>query len=239
MQNFFSSSTKDLNKIHSLIFFNGKSLYKDANLLATANKSYASATSLLVLSTEEYIKSILILLETNGYDVFKNSKSRKFFKDHKIRHNIAQIIELISFFFDTGSEITAKYKKRKTNNSKFSWIIETIIILLRSFDNIKLNEDRILFLSEFNNLKNNGLYVGFKDQISIPSKVINESKYIKTKEINERISNFYKVLRMLFHPKVDRHINPVILRTYQKSLKQEISKLLKETELTDLKNEIV
>jgi len=238
MQNFLTIPHKDLDKAHAPIFFNGKSLYKDACVLVEINKSYASATSLFVLSTEEYIKSILVLLEVNGYEIFKNSKAKKFFKDHKIRHNIAQLIELILFFYDAKLEITTKYKKRKAYQSKISWILETIIIVLKSIEGVKTNEDRVLFLSKFNDLKNNGLYVGYRNQLQLPSKVISKSDCDSAKEINERISKFYKLLRIFFHSKIDRHIDSSILNIYQKGLKKEVSKLLIETELIDLKSEM-
>jgi AbiV family abortive infection protein len=46
--------------LDNAIFKNARQLKKDAILIATTNKSYGAASSLLILSTEEIIKGILI-----------------------------------------------------------------------------------------------------------------------------------------------------------------------------------
>ena len=98
------------------IYKNALNLKKDAILLAEQRKSYSAATSLLVLSTEESVKSILVLLHSEKYNIYKIKGAKNFFSDHIIRHQMAMFLELGLRFLETW------YKKdQHTNILKIKW----------------------------------------------------------------------------------------------------------------------
>lgn len=74
------------------IYKNALNLKRDAILIAEKRKSYSAATSLLVLSTEECVKSVLVLLHSENYYIYRIKDARKFFSDHAISHQIAMYV---------------------------------------------------------------------------------------------------------------------------------------------------
>ncbi len=85
----FINLSKEKSKgLHLNIFENAKQLKFDSSILADINKSYSSASSLLILSSEEIIKAILVLLHTIGYRVYLLKDAKGFFKNHEIRHSL-------------------------------------------------------------------------------------------------------------------------------------------------------
>ena len=87
-----AKSFKDLSPEKSKIFYpfileNALVLKKDAKLLVAVNQSYSTATSLLVLSLEETIKSIMVFLHSEGYKVYESKKLSNLFNYHKYSRN--------------------------------------------------------------------------------------------------------------------------------------------------------
>ena len=84
MNTFINLSVQQSKGIDYSIYKNARQLRKDALLIAETNKSFSSATSLLILSSEEVIKSILVLLHSQSYKTYLIKDSKRFFKDHRI-----------------------------------------------------------------------------------------------------------------------------------------------------------
>ncbi len=104
MSGFLNQSPLKSKKLHEPIYKNAQKLRRDAILVANTNKSFSTATSLLVLSSEEIIKAILVLLHSEDFNVYKIKDAKKFFSDHKIRHELAQLLELINGLVESGIE---------------------------------------------------------------------------------------------------------------------------------------
>jgi AbiV family abortive infection protein len=207
MSKFLNISPKISKVLHEPIYKNSLKLKKDAILIAENNKSYSTANSLLVLSSEEAIKAILVLLHSEGYNVYKIQDAKKFFSDHKIRHQLAQFLEIINGFIESSMEYEKNEKsklqisKNETINEVFN-LFKDIVNSSKPF--IKTGE-RINSLKEFNDNKNKGLYTDYRESLLIPSFTITEETYIQTKNIVERIFKTYKVLKVMYHPEIDNH----------------------------------
>lgn len=198
---FFDLSPKESKGIDTVIFKNARQLRKDALLITATNKSYSSANSLLVLSSEEVIKAILVLLHSEGYKVYRISEAKKFFFDHKIRHQLVQLIEITTGFIES----IEKYQRQKEiklfkTNNVFGELLNFVLEIATSSDPFSESTKRIKDLENFNDNKNNGLYVGYKGQLIVPQEKITETDYRKTKEIVDRIFQVFKILRILYHP---------------------------------------
>lgn len=206
---FIDLKPKELKGLDAPIYENGRNLYKDAQLLAKVNGSYSSATSLAVLSTEEYIKAILILLESEGNKVFLLKNAKSFFTSHKIRHNIAQMIEMGQGLFETV--INWKEKKRNRRLTKGNQTFINVVNWLDRFASavitINSSKERIEFLLTLDNLKNNGLYVDYNDFLLEPSIEVDEALFKKVSIINLRVVRFYKLLRVLYNPLLSNHMS--------------------------------
>jgi AbiV family abortive infection protein len=216
--------------LDNAIFKNARQLKKDAILIATNNKSYGAASSLLILSTEEIIKAILILLRSEGFQIYKIKGANKFFKDHKIRHELAQLIEMGSGLIDIANkwEERKPTKIAKTNSKLLNAFVNGFLDIVEASKPIIGTANRIEILEEFDNIKNNGLYVDFKDKIIEPSTVINESIYNNSKEILYRIIRFYKGLRILFHSKIANHLPQKEIDSLKSDLKMFVEEAMTE-----------
>lgn len=198
MQTFYSLSAKKSKGLDHLIYLNSRNLDKDAQLISSKNKSFSKATSLTVLSLEEIIKAILIKLHSEGLKVYEIEDSKKFFYDHKIRHQIAQLIEVGSAFYES----IEKWQNGKSKNwfAKGFKILQIGTVILKANQNVKN-------LEKFNEYKNNGLYVGYRDILITPEQTVGTKEYDEVKEMLDRTIRFYKLLRVLYHPKLENHLS--------------------------------
>jgi len=188
MKRFIDLSPTESKGVDDQIFKNGIELNKSAKIIANS-KNYGLATSLLILSSEEVIKAILVLLHSNDCMVYELKESKEFFKFHKIRHKIAQLIEV--------NETILEIKKDWAKSSKTFFIIKSILQLTTKKHPILESNKRVNKLTSFNDLKNIGLYVDFRNDIVTPE-MITKNEYNEVDEIVFRIINFYKKYKEVF-----------------------------------------
>ncbi len=217
MSNFLNITPKNSVGIDLLIYSNALKLKKDAILIADKNKSYSTATSLLVLSSEEIIKAFLILLHSENYNVYSIDNAKKFFSDHKIRHDLAKIIEVTVTLFDTGISFLSTEDNGNKGNilSKFTYWIDLFATALQP---IKSSVKRFNKLEEFNNLKNQGLYVDYRSKLLIPKDIVGENDYLQVRDIVERIFRVYKLLRILFNPNLKQRVAQKDIEEFKNNL---------------------
>jgi len=196
MQTFLNLSVKQAKGIDEPIFENAQELFQNANLLAEHANSYSKATSLLILSLEETIKAIIIKLHSEGLKVYNIDGVQKFVKDHKIRHQIAQLIE-------TGSGLLEVYDgwieaKNKPHKFKKQWLNDITNGLQAA---LKFNNtyQRVEKLKKFNDLKNQGLYTEYRNELILPKDGVLEKDFNEVKEIVERTFNFYRLVRIIYN----------------------------------------
>ena len=201
---FYDLTPQESKGLSEIVFKNARQLWKDALLITKNNKSHSSANSLLILSSEEVIKAILILLHCQQYNVYKIKDARKFFFDHKIRHQLAQLIEITVGIFESIDKINSPKEVKLFNIKNEFWntFVNGVVEIANAAKPLLKSSKRVKDLEEFNNNKNDGLYVGFKDEISVPSKMINETSFNQTKEIVDRIFRVYKILKIIYHPSI-------------------------------------
>lgn len=92
---------------------NAKSKFKDAEALAEI-KSYGSASSLMITSMEESIKSMLLSMEAIGFKFRSNVKGIKsVFTQHGLRYQFAFILSVVNIFAKDLRKITKQIEKRE------------------------------------------------------------------------------------------------------------------------------
>ncbi|TXD49213.1 AbiV family abortive infection protein [Polaribacter sp. IC073] len=208
MKRFLNLSALQSKGLDKPIYKNALNLKRDAILIAEKSKSYSSATSLLVLSTEECVKSILVLLHSENCNVYKIKDAKKFFSDHVIRHQIAMFIEMGLGIFESWY-LYDQRKPTKLLKTNIKWVdnlVNGFIDIGKALDpilNTKLNID---YLQKFNSIKNKGFYVDYRDALIDPNVQVTINDYQIALKIANRIFKFNKLLRILFHEKVEDHI---------------------------------
>lgn len=230
MNTFINLSVQQSKDIDYSIYKNARQLRKDALLIAEINKSFPSATSLLILSSEEVIKSILVLLHSQGYKTYLIKDSKKFFSDHRVRHQLAQLMELSIGILESiekkasNEPVTLLKTKSEFWNGLVNGILE-IALASKPFLDSAL---RVKKLMEFNDKKNQGLYVDYRDKLLIPEIEISESDFIETRLIVNRIFNVYKGLKIIFHHKVQNHFKNDDIEFLKNQLRVFIDEALKD-----------
>lgn len=234
MQRFINLSYKDSADLHYPIYKNALQLKKDAMLLAESTESYSSATSLLVLSSEEVIKATLVFLHSKQYHVYRIKGAKRFFTDHKIRHQLSQLVEMGSGFFksiDSWENAKNKEKVFKTKSKFWNTLLNGIKHIAEATKPFIASIERIKKIEEFNNLKNQGLYTDYRDGLLTPQNEINKDLYEGTKVIVNRVFSLYKGLNILFHPSLDKHLSKEEINKHKEDLKILINDALQDFKL--------
>jgi AbiV family abortive infection protein len=231
VQRFINLSPKQSKNLDKVIYQNALQLKKDALLIAEKRKSYNSATSLLILSSEELVKATLVFLHSKECEVYKIKGAKKFFSDHKIRHQIAQLVEMGAGFInsiDIWEKEKLKEKLFKTKYKLLNTVLNGFKELSEASKPLMQSIERIKKIEEFNALKNNGLYVDYKDELIYPQKTINKEIFDETKFLIDRMFSFYKGVRILFHPSLIKHLPQTEIDKHQEDLRFFINDALKD-----------
>ena len=189
MQKFLNLSPIQSKGLDKPIYKNALNLKRDATLIAEKRKSYSASTSLLVLSTEESVKSILVLLHSENCNVYKIKDARKFFSDHIIRHQIAMFIEMGLGIFESWYlyDHRKPTKLLKTNIRWLDSLVNGFIDIGNALDPFLNTKPNIEYLQEFNNIKNKGFYVDYRDSLIDPNVEVTIADYEIALKIANRI----------------------------------------------------
>lgn len=193
MNGFINLSRKKSKNLDSVVFRNSKNLYKDA-LILSANHSYSTASSLLILSLEECIKAQYILLYSVGIDVYKTKLAKKIFTSHSERHDVAKSLEMVIGIFEIIDELFSPVERFNTSNSKgllnITRFINSILVIIQT-------HNRIRSIGNFNKMKNNGFYVDYLEKVMIPGEVVRKEEFDVIQEIYVRLTKNYKLIKLI------------------------------------------
>jgi AbiV family abortive infection protein len=215
---FLNLSPKDSKGFDKPLYKNALSLKRDAILIAEKRKSYSSASSLLILSTEECVKSILVLLHSENYKIYRIKEAKNIFSDHVFRHHIAMLIEVALTIFENWYK-KEQSKKNKLFNSKIK-LFENLKNIIVLFDKILKTKANVDYLQEFNNIKNKGFYVDYRDGLIDPNIEVTIIEYNKILKITNRVFKFNKLLRILFHKKIENHMEKVKIVKWEENIRE-------------------
>jgi hypothetical protein len=95
------------------------------------------------------------------------------------------------------------------------------------------SKERIDRVQQFNTLKNQGLYVDFRDGIQVPQNNVDETEYKGTEQLVSRIFRFYKGLRILCHPCLKNHMENREVEQLRQNLETLISDGLQDFSFND------
>jgi len=237
MSQFLQISPQKSRGLDRIIFRNAHKLYRDAAILTRGGGSYSSANSLLILSSEEAIKAILVILHSEGYRTYGMENAKKFFTDHKMRHQLAKFIELTSGIFESFAQYAKQEPVTLIRTPSKGWndFLNGVLSILNAAGPVLQSTQRIKLLEEFNTDKNKGFYVDyFNGYPVVPDIEINKALHDATKDIVLRIFRVYKGCRILFHPSVSRRYDPAQVALLKEQLKELINNAMKDFSFTSL-----
>ena len=233
MKHFLNLSPAASKGLDIPIFKNAKRLRANSKLIAEVNQSYATATSLLILSAEEVIKALLVKFHSEDFKVYQIKGSKRFFNDHKIRHEIAQLIEMGIGLLEIAMD-SEKRGVKPHKSIRFKKVNKFLDGVLSFLDKSKIMLDaasRINMLSEFNSYKNCGLYVDFQDYLQEPINEIDKTKYQEVKQITDRLFKSYQFISILYDSKANNHISQEEIDAWKVILKALIDDAILDKQL--------
>tara|TARA_R110001606_G_scaffold31563_1_gene96356 strand:- start:226 stop:951 length:726 start_codon:yes stop_codon:yes gene_type:complete len=237
MIKFLNLSPKKSIGLDKPLYKNALNLKRDAIFIAEKRKSYSSASSLLILSTEECVKSILVLLHSENYNIYKIKDAKKIFYDHVIRHQIAMFIIVGLGILES----LYKYDNRipsKMTRTRVKWIdnlINGFIDISKAADPFLKTKADTEYLQDFNDIKNKGFYVDYRDELVNPKTEVTIEDYSKVLKINTKVFKFSKMLRILFHEKVENHMKKEKIVEAKKFINEFIDDGMKLVSFEELK----
>jgi len=123
MKKFIHLSPEESKGLDTSLYQNAQVLFDSAILISKNQNANSVATSLLILSSEEMIKAIIVKLHSENFKIYEIENAKLFFSDHKIRPEIAQLIEIGIGIFE-GMDIWDKQKQKpllKTKSPKLNF----------------------------------------------------------------------------------------------------------------------
>jgi len=143
---------------------------------------FGSAISLQIISIEEMIKAILVLMDGKGFPIRNIKGMNTFFKNHQIRHLLAYILLILGLFGeeaikflksyrDKPKELITLFKEMNTDPGYFEkkykiYMLRKLIHFKREFE----------WFARAEILRQDGLYVDYVDQLRSPVS-ISETEY--------------------------------------------------------------
>jgi len=151
---------------------NSDRLWENAALQAD-NKDYGLAISLMVMSTEELIKSMVLTFDSVGFELRKTASVQRFFKEHAIRH-VTSFLLLVIYVF--GSDLARLFKAYLVTPKKaIEWL--TLIndqewtnrfLTLYCSRKFRLLQKELDWFSKLERYRQNGFYYDYdNDPLSV------------------------------------------------------------------------
>lgn len=156
MKTFNTLSQKECLEVFPKIYLSANDKWKSANYLSK-KEDYATATFLMISCIEEYLKSLILALDGNGFKFRQIKGFDGVFKNHSLRYPIIYLFHFMAASF----EFSETFKKKKGITKKAWYILNRLIDTKTNFN----------WYSSLDNLRENTLYSNFNDGLSLPNDI--------------------------------------------------------------------
>ncbi len=194
---FFNVKRELLLHYYPEIATNSTAQFKSADSLASIG-SYGMGMSHLLISTEEMIKALVVVLDAKGFDLRKIKGMDIFFRNHEIRFFIGFITFVVTLFGEDlikfleemkntpsrTNELSSLLKDKPKMMGKLKWYFLRKIIIIRN---------ELEWFSKAEAFRQNGFYVDSKGSLISPL-LYTEEDYNETKN---RISKVNKTIQYI------------------------------------------
>jgi AbiV family abortive infection protein len=188
MKTFNTLSQQECQKVFPEIYLSANDKWKSTNYLSK-KEDYATATFLMITCIEEYLKSLILALDGNGFKFRQIKGFDGVFKNHSLRYPIIYLFHFMAASFEFSE--TFKLKKGVIRKAWY-----TLNRLIDTKTNFK-------WYSNLDNLRENSLYSNFTDQLILPNE-INKIEFEKVKENLTKVRFAFCSIIVVLNPENDR-----------------------------------
>ena len=200
MKSFQNLDKIECKKTSNAAMQNAKEHIDTAEVLRARNR-YGQAITHLITGNEEQVKSLILHLDSVGFQFRKIKGLNNVFKNHDLRYVISFLMFSLSILAEHINSLGEKLRRNeiqferitdienetKNDPEASQEIIERVIYELSKI------LDEIKFFKSFEEQRQEGMYVDYIQEIKTPSQ-INYSQYL---ELKKRIDNVQKVIHDL------------------------------------------
>lgn len=191
MKTFNTLPQKDCLDVFPKIYFSANDKWKSANYLSK-REDYATATFLMISCIEEYLKSLILALDGNGFKFRQIKGFDGVFKNHSLRYPIIYLFHFMASSF----EFSETFKKKKGIIRKAWYTLNRIIDTKTNYR----------WYSNLDTLRENSLYSNFTDQLILPDG-INKIEFEKIKENLTKVRFAFCSIIVVLNPENNRFGN--------------------------------
>ncbi len=171
---FLTISKKECLVVYKSILENSDRKWEAGINLSTIN-DYGGATSMAIISVEELVKALIVLLDGNGFNFRRVKGMDAVFKHHQIRYFIAYAMFILSLFSDEVAKFIIEFREKpdelirleeemRQNEEGFfeknmkRYLFRKMIQLKKEFD----------WFSQVDIFRQDGFYSDYKEQLKTP-----------------------------------------------------------------------
>lgn len=199
-KDFMSLTNEECELASEVLLKNAERKYLDAITLAN-EKSFGSATSYLILSTEETMKAFILIMDSNGFQFRRKVDGVKsLFTNHSIRYGLALILSIMNIF---TSDIKQFFLIARNDVSAFLNLYknkEDLNLFLTTYikEKVQIISAEINWFSNAEFIRQEGMYVDFSDELKSPFD-ISEKDFEDVRIRVEAIRNFVDEFKLSFN----------------------------------------
>ncbi|MBS1651629.1 MAG: AbiV family abortive infection protein [Bacteroidetes bacterium] len=221
---------EECSKYFEFLQGNAAEQWKIADTLSTAEQ-YGAATSHLLISIEESIKSIIVFMDSQGYQFRSVKGIDTIFSNHRIRFFIAYFMFSIGIF---GDDLIKWLKKVKQNPE----LIQEHMKLFVGQDDLPLPlkyyflrklallKTEMIFFKNADLIRQIGFYVDYNEQVQSPQAMTKDT-YKEIYQRMEKVKRFVKGLIDAYTPS-DETMDKLIAKNKQLFNDEKYYKLIED-----------
>lgn len=169
-QDFLTISLNECRKVYPVVKENAERHFRCAEILA-AEKQFSNAIAHLILGSEELLKALALLLESEGFELRKAEGYKKLFSNHRVRHSILKEFYSVILFVKKITDLIEDKKKRH-------WFMQLLHIGITSLEGISEAIENHEWWNNADFLKQSCFYVDYANEVLSPDK-FNEEDFNK------------------------------------------------------------
>lgn len=188
---FFNVPREKLIHYYPEIVENSKSQFEAADSLA-ADSKYGMGASHLLISTEEMIKALIVVMDAKGFDLRRVKGMDIFFRNHEVRFFIGYLTFIISLFADDGMKILNDLRDDPKRTKELATLLENKAEMMKKMQGYLLRKlvtikKELAWFSKAEEFRQNGFYVDAKGNLVSPL-LFSEEDYNQTRQRIERVN---------------------------------------------------
>jgi AbiV family abortive infection protein len=179
---FMQLSPEECEAVSKAVMDNAYTHRRIANFLADT-KEHSNAIAHLILATEEYIKGLVLFLDSKGFEFRKVEGVQKLFYMHVPRHNLLKEIFTVWLLMKPYIGRQIQRDGKPTRKDRISKILDGTINIAQLFLGGATGFVNYRWWEQADKLKQRGFYVDYQEELISPNQIGSEDWITASKNV--------------------------------------------------------